>query len=126
MKKAVFALLLLSSLTLLAAWNLRHLEKLTGELTAGIDAARQHCRQGDYAAAESSLDAALDRWLRSDGYTHVFIRHSEIDTATDMFCDLRGCILAEDSKGAEAEAEKLIRRLRSICAMERISVKSVF
>ena len=126
MKKAIFALGLLLGLTLLSLWNLRHLERLTDELTHGIVTVRQHCREENFDAAGDALDTALERWLSSDGYTHVFIRHSEIDAASDIFYDLRGDILAGDSEGAEADAEKLLYHLQSIRSMEQVSIKSVF
>ena len=126
MKKAIFALGLLIGLTLLSLWNLRHLEGLTDELSRSIVTVRQHCREGDFVAAGETLDAALERWLGSDGYTHIFIRHSEIDAASDIFYDLRGDILAGDSESAEADAENLLYHLQSIRSMEQVSIKSVF
>ena len=126
MKKTAFALGLLLGIALLSLWNLRHLEALTDELSQDVVTARQHCREGDFDRAKQALDKAIDRWLASDGYTHIFIRHSEIDAASDIFYDLRGDILAEDSEGAEADAEKLLYHLQSIYGMERISLKSIF
>ena len=126
MKKTAFALSLLLGMALLSFWNLRHLEKLTGELCEGVVSVRQHCREGDFTAAEAALDETLDRWLGSDGYTHIFIRHCEIDAASDIFYDLWGDVLAGDGEGAEADAEKLLYHLQSIYGMERISLKSIF
>jgi len=126
MKKTVLALSLLLGMALLSLWNLQHLERLTEELCSGTVSVRQLCREGNFSAAEAVLDDTLDRWLGSDGYTHIFIRHSEIDAASDIFYDLRGDILAGDSEAAEAEAEKLLYHLQSIYSMERISLKSIF
>jgi len=126
MKKTAFALSLLLGMALLSFWNLHHLEKLTAELSEGVVSVRQLCRKGDLSTAETALDKTLDRWLGSDGYTHIFIRHSEIDAASDIFYDLRGDILAGDAETAEADAEKLLYHLQSIYSMERISLKSIF
>jgi len=126
MKKTVFALTLLAALSMLSLWNLRHLRTLTDELSRGVEEARQSCQEGSFEEAENALDQSLALWLRSDGYTHIFIRHSEIDAATDIFYDLRGDILSEDGEAADADAEKLLYHLQSIYAMERISVKSIF
>lgn len=126
MKKTVFALSLLILLALLSLWNLRHLRTLTGELCRSVEEAQHYAQEEEFDRAEVALDRALSRWLRSDGYTHIFIRHSEIDAATDIFYDLREALLNEDREGAETEAEKLLYHLKSIYTMERISVKSVF
>ena len=126
MKKTGFALSLLFLLALLSFWNIRHLHSLTEELSRSVEEAQRCAREEDFDRAEAALDRALTRWLRSDGYTHVFIRHSEIDAATDIFYDLREALLSHDREGAEAQAEKLLYHLRSIYTMERVSVKSVF
>jgi len=96
MKKAVFALSLLIFLSVVSLWNLRHLETLTRDLIGGVESARAYWQAGDFDSAENTLEKTLDRWLGADGYTHIFIRHSEIDAASDIFYDLRGDILAGD------------------------------
>jgi len=126
MKKTFIAIGLLALLTTLSAWNLQHLRILTGELSRGVEEARACCQKGDFEAAGAVLDKSLELWLGSDGYTHIFIRHSEIDAASDIFYDLRGDILAEDGEAAEANGEKLLYHLQSIYAMERLSFKSIF
>ena len=126
MKKTFLALALLLGLELLSGWNLRHLQKLTDELCFGVEEARSLAQEGNFTAADEALARSLDRWLDADGYTHVFIRHSEIDAATDIFYDLRGSILAQETETVEAEAEKLLYHLRSIYTMERVSIRSVF
>lgn len=126
MKKAVFALFLLGLLVGVSLWNLLHLKALTEELTGGIESARAYWLAEDFESAENTLDRVLKRWLDSDGYTHIFIRHSEIDAASDIFYDLHRDILARDAEGAEANAEKLLYHLQSIYSMERLSMKSIF
>ncbi|MBE6968782.1 MAG: DUF4363 family protein [Ruminococcaceae bacterium] len=126
MKKAVFALSLLIFLSVVSLWNLRHLETLTRDLIGGVESARAYWQAGDFDSAENTLEKTLDRWLGADGYTHIFIRHSEIDAASDIFYDLRGDILAGDEKSADANAQKLLYHLQSIYSMEQISLKSVF
>jgi len=126
MKKTVFAAALLALLTAVSVWNLRHLKGLTDELSGGIESARTLWQADDFSGAENAVDEALEHWLAADGYTHIFIRHSEIDAATDVFYDLRGDILAGDKAAAEASAEKLLYHLRSIYSMEQISMKSIF
>ena len=126
MKKSILALSLLFLLAAVSLWNLRHLEALTGELVSGIKSARAYWQAEDFDRAETALDKALQSWLDSDGYTHIFIRHSEIDAASDIFYDLRGDIQAKDRESADANAEKLLYHLQSIYSMEQISIKSVF
>ena len=60
MKKAVAAAVLLALLFGAAAWNISHIDSLTGSLTASADEALAHCRAEDYDAAEDALREAID------------------------------------------------------------------
>lgn len=126
MKKAVAAAVLLALLFGAAAWNIAHIDALTGDLTALAEAAREYCRVEDYAAAEQSLRAAIDLWYASEGYTHIMIRHSEVDSATDAFYAALETILTRDADAAESAIECLAAHLQSIRSMEHVSFKSVF
>ena len=72
MKKAVAAAVLLALLFGAAAWNIAHIDSLTGSLTASADEALAHCRAEDYDAAEASLREAIERWYGAENYTHMF------------------------------------------------------
>ena len=60
MKKAIAAAVLLALLFGAAAWNIAHIDSLTGSLTASADEALAHCRAEDYNAAEDALREAID------------------------------------------------------------------
>ena len=60
MKKAIAAAILLALLFGAAAWNIAHIDSLTGSLTASADEALAHCRAEDYDAAEDALREAID------------------------------------------------------------------
>ena len=85
MKKAVAAAILLALLFGAAAWNIAHIDSLTGSLTASADKALAYCRAEDYDAAEDALREAIERWYGAENYTHIMIRHAEVDSATDAF-----------------------------------------
>ena len=55
MKKAVAAAILLALLFGAAAWNIAHIDSLTGSLAASADKALAYCRAEDYDAAEDAL-----------------------------------------------------------------------
>ena len=61
MKKAIAAAVLLALLFGAAAWNIAHIDSLTGSLTASADEALAHCRAEDYDAAEDALREAIER-----------------------------------------------------------------
>lgn len=126
MKKAIAAAILLALLFGAAAWNIAHVDALTGSLTALAEEARAFCRAEDYAAAERSLREAIELWFASENYTHIMIRHSEVDSATDAFYAALETILTEDGDAAESAIDCLEAHLQSIDSMEHVSFRSVF
>ena len=126
MKKAIAAAVLLVLLFGAAAWNIAHIDALTGNLTALAEEALEFCRAEDYAAAENSLREAIELWYASESYTHIMIRHSEVDSTTDAFYAALETILTRDADAAESAIECLEAHLQSIDSMEHVSFKSVF
>lgn len=53
-----------------------------------VDAAYAQLKSGDSKSAAETLDKAIEHWLTLDGYTHIFIRHSEINSTTEAFSSL--------------------------------------
>ena len=121
MKKAIAAAILLALLFGAAAWNIAHIDSLTGSLTA-----LAYCRTEDYGAAEDALHEALELWYGAENYTHIMIRHSEVDSATDAFYAVLETILTRDADAAESAIECLKAHLQSIDSMEHVSFRSVF
>ncbi len=126
MKKAIAAAILLALLFGAAAWNIAHIDSLTGDLTALADEALGYCRAEDYGAAEDSLREAIKLWYSAENYTHIMIRHSEVDSATDAFYAALEPILTGDKDAAESAIECLKAHLQSIDSMEHVSFRSVF
>ena len=126
MAREKWALLLLLSLVAGAGWNIHRADRLCREMELQLTEAESSAAAADWDTARDKIEAAVEIWLDAEEYTHIFIRHSEIDAASDIFYDLRGDILAEDGEAAEANGEKLLYHLQSIYAMERLSFKSIF
>ena len=125
MKKELFSALTILSLVAGAVINIVHLNKLVNTMTQHIDKAIVACSVTDYNTAEAELSAALTLWVDSDSYTHVFIRHSEIDATTDSYYDALAAIQSKNQ-----EAISLMRKtqyhIESIQSMEKVSLKSIF
>ena len=126
MKRTVMALLLLALLVICSVVNLYHLDKLTGELIGDVSLARAAWQQGDTEGALVTLREAIALWESSDGYTHIFIRHDEVNEASDAFFALLGDLTSGETEAAEAICETLLYHLRSIRDMEHVSIHSVF
>ena len=98
MKKAIAAAVLLALLFGAAAWNIAHIDSLTGSLTASADEALAHCRAEDYDAAEAALREAIEA-RRTLAYSFGTIAGDE-QLLKDLFtASVRTSVLHTDAKG---------------------------
>lgn len=80
----------------------------------------------DLGTAVKEAERALEQWLKLDYYTHIFVRHSELDATTDVFYELLGNLYSGDMGEARSSYGKLYSHLSSIAEMERITIGNVF
>ncbi len=125
MKKEWFALLLLLGIILGSVLNLRFLRNFTQELGQEVAEAAEAGEQERWDAAEELAAVAMERWTEADKYTHVFIRHGEIDAVTDGFCSLLGAIRSQDHGSLYANQIALRSRLLGLYEMERLKPGSI-
>lgn len=126
MSKAVWAGIILLAILAATLYNIRYLDKLTGELLSLTETAQERAEAGDFQGAVSEAEQAARLWAEKDGYTHVLIRHSEIDSTTDAFYELLSDLHAQDALSARGSFEKLRAHLTSIASMEHITFGSIF
>ena len=126
MKKEWLALLILLGVILGSVLNLRYLKGFITELKEQVDAASAMADAGDWEAAERQAAAAMKHWVTADKYTHILIRHGEIDAVTDDFCALLGAIRSRDSGSIYPVQFSLQIRLSSLYEMERPKPGSIF
>ena len=126
MKREIWAAMLLAILFAGSLWNIRAIDRLTDKIGQYLDRSEQAIASGDTASAEKELQTALDIWLKSDSYTHIFIRHPEIDGTADAFYEaLQALMEGEDEKEISAQYDKLRYHLESISRMEHLSFGSI-
>jgi len=119
MKKEIIAGTLLIALFIGALMSISHTTKIIDSLRTSVCISQSLYADGRKEEAEALLKNTSDKWLSLDGYTHIFIRHSEIDSATDAFFD------AIDSPSSGSYG-KLIAHLDSLMGMEKLSLGSIF
>ena len=124
MKRELAAGALLLLLMAGAWWNIRAVDTLTGDILAGLDISQAAEEQGDHLTAQAALAKALNRWLEADSYTHIFIRHAEIDATADAFYELQSQLLSGEGDSSAAY-NKLRYHLDSIQRMEHPSLGSI-
>ena len=126
MKKEIVALVLLLFILAGNIWNQRRLDSLTAELHDLVEEAYASAQAGDRLRAEERAAEAQRQWLRAGRYTHIFIRHTDIDALTAGFCDYLAALAAGDEAEAFSAYLRLRTGLQSLREMEKLSVGSVF
>lgn len=113
-------------LLIAGSWlNLCYLDSLTGTLEEKLLLSQNAAEIGNVDIAEKALTDALDLWLNADGYTHIFIRHAEIDTISDAFFELYDTLLSGETDALKAEYGKLLYHLDSVAGIEHLSLRSI-
>lgn len=128
MKKEIVAAVLLLLLFAGVLVNIRVNENIVSSLIDEVDASYESLKNGDTEKAAEQLDAAIEHWLTLDGYTHIFIRHSEINATTDAFYGYRADVGDGDGDADTAAGSYglLKETLLSLMTMEQISLGSIF
>ena len=107
MKKEVIAGAVLALLIALSAWNIYSIDALTDGIGDSLRMSQALADIGDCDSAKIELDKGLRLWLNADGYTHIFLRHPEIDSTADAFYDLQQVLMQEDITACAAAYSKL-------------------
>lgn len=115
--------LLIFTLTLV---NIYVLKGLTDELLDLIEQSRTYAEKNDWENAIGKAKEAEERWNKSDPYTHIVIRHSEIDSTTDAFYDLLKALYSEEAGNAKGAYMALSAHINSIEGMDKVTLGSIF
>lgn len=126
MKKREFtAAVILAVLTVISIWNLKTVDSLTDRIIISLAKSQECSEKLDLKGAEKNLEDAIEMWLNADGYTHIFLRHSEIDSTSDALYELKEALQTEELTQVKAAYEKLRYHLESIDSMEHPSIGSI-
>jgi hypothetical protein len=124
-KEIIFAIVLLSlfGFTLL---NIKLLDKMTKELLTVLEESLESAENGDWEKAIEKADEAEKIWDKADHYTHIVVRHSELDCTTDAFYEFVKALYGEEVGEAKGAYKSLSAHLKSIVTMEEITLGSIF
>ena len=124
MKSEYAAFFIIAAILALALINVNHIENKTLALSEEIELAEKQYFVGDTENAVSGVEESLNAWLSWDSYSHIMLRHSEVDVITDTYYELLSK-LEEETDVSPASFEKLKEALNSIADKERISINSI-
>ena len=126
MKKEIAAAVILALVFIGVLVNIKVASNVILSLEEDVTAAYESAEKGDFDRAKPQLDAAVEHWMSLDGYTHIFIRHSEINSTTEAYFQLKSDIYAEDMGAVEGSYGLLMATLDSLMTMEQLSLGSIF
>lgn len=118
MKREETVLALILVLVLISGWNIHQALGLKTKIVSQLELARENAEQGNFESADAYAKQGLELWLKAEPYTHIFIRHAEIDSCTDAFYSLISSLEKEEKEGINAEFDLLEYHLNSIADME--------
>lgn len=126
MKRCIAALLILLLIAAVSLYNIRHIDVMTQTLLKKVNTAEQHALSGEFTEAASQMEQAAEMWEENNTYAYVFLRHAEVDTTADVFCEVLAELYDENAAGAKGMIRKLRAHLTTIAAMEHIRVETIF
>jgi TRAP-type C4-dicarboxylate transport system substrate-binding protein len=126
MKKEIFIGCFLALMLAAAIVNIHFLNKLTDDVTQHIEDARDFAARGDWDKAGKKAEEAAQMWSESDTYTHLVLRHPEVESATDAIYAFMQEVYAKEEGAAKGAAEAAISRMKSISSIEQIKFGSIF
>ena len=126
MKKEIFAgLFLLAMLTVLLI-NIGQLSSLCDKVSSSVQESGRNAAADNWEQAALQAEKALDDWLEKDPYTHVVLRHSEINAITDLLYDLLEATYNEEAGSVACISRKTVTQLQSLSSIERVRLGSIF
>ncbi len=126
MKKEIIFGLILICIFAATFVNISILEKITQELTELVDESLRSVESGDWENAEKKAEEAEKLWEKADPYTHIFVRHSEIDSTTDALYDFAKALYSREAGEARGAHKALSAHISSIVGMEKVTLGSIF
>lgn len=124
MKEFIAGALLLG-LLILSFVNINYIERKTDNLSALITKAETLYQDGDRQEATTLVHESLDIWLDWSSYSHIMMRHTEIDLVTDAYYALLDSLEGEDPV-TPSGFRSVLEKLADILTKERISLGALF
>jgi polyhydroxyalkanoate synthesis regulator phasin len=126
MKKELFVGVFLALLLTVSFINIHYIGKLTDNVRQRVDEAVSSAEAENWGEAERKAEEAIALWMGRDTFTHLVLRHSEIEAATEALFALAQQVYSRDKGAAKGAGQAASARLESIANIERVRLGSIF
>ena len=104
MKRLYISFGLIALLAAACSVHILCLGRFTGQLTDLLTQAQERVDQEDWEGAVQLTQQAKERWMEHDGYLHVTLHHSDIDTILVSFDEALAFLQGREHQPAEYAA----------------------
>lgn len=116
---------LLLAMILAAVWNSHAIETKTDAWGARLQMAGQLAGQGNWSAAEDTLQAAHADWSAHQIWLRTTIRHDGIDSAEKLYRRAMSFAKTQEPDEFQAEIAELLTDLSLLAEAERLSLRNI-
>lgn len=124
MKKELIAAAILILIAIGGIINISIVRKTTETITGEIDTAEKLLLGGDESGAEKAVLDSLDKWLKRDKYSHIMLRHDDVDNVTEAYYELLAGLRSDME--APALFASLNERIERLAETEYPKLSSIF
>lgn len=124
MIKEIIASVLLALIVAAGIINMNFAIKTTDKLIEHVNTAEKQHQDGDEKAAEATLVKSLEEWVSHDQYTHIMLRHDDVDNVTEAYYELIAGLQSDSC--SPALFSSLVERLTRLSEIEKPNMSSIF
>ena len=126
MKKEIIAGAMLVLILALSLVNTCAIGYLCDDIGGFITQAGELAEKEDWSGSEQAIRRAISLWEDNEGYTHIVLRHTDIETLSDDFYELLEHIYSQDPGSVRGAVELVNGHLNGIKDMEKLRFGSIF
>ncbi len=126
MKKEIAAIALLAAILGCSVINVFIVKHYTNNLNQMIDEIQTYAEKGNWEEAIGKAETAEQYWHKKSHYTHIVMRHSEINQATQAFCFFLAEVYKKNPGGVKGMGKALKEQLHGMYDMETINIGTIF
>lgn len=125
LKREYAAAAVLAGMIGISVWNVKKLDKLTGDIEIALCKSRTAVERLDFKRSKAYYNQSIELWEAAEGHCSVFLPADRANETTKAFYELEKCLAEEDPTVCTAAYEALRENLESLRKTERPSLGSI-
>lgn len=126
MRQLWVSVVILVGMVLLLGINSRYLIEITESLTDHLVQASEAANEGDWSKAEDFSQAVREGWQTYMPYLRLVQSHSSINEIATLLDEAMARLNSQDLGEYTATNARLLREMKALCDLERLSAENLF